>query len=83
MEQSIVVKGVGTLHRSPYLICGAERREMKKKFNALKSFIKNFYYYNDVDNVYGGGISKEEEKEVIRKATIDLEEMDKLLKMLK
>jgi hypothetical protein len=41
---------------SPYLISGQLRREKKKELSQLKSFVKNFWFYEDVDRVYGGGL---------------------------
>ena len=34
---------------SPYLISGQLRREKKKELSQLKSFVKNFWFYEDTD----------------------------------
>lgn len=39
-----------------YAISGKERRLKKKELSELKSLIKNFWYYEDIDRVYGGGL---------------------------
>jgi protein subunit release factor A len=32
-----------------YVISGAERRKLKKEYNKLKSFLKTFWYYHNLD----------------------------------
>lgn len=36
-----------------YKIYGKERREIKKELSLLKSFVKSFWFYNDIDD---GGV---------------------------
>lgn len=50
-----------------YKISGVERKALKKELAHLKTFVSKFWYYNDIDEVYGGGLSTEEgEKELVR-----------------
>jgi hypothetical protein len=53
---------------SPYLISGQLRREKKKELSHLKSFVKNFWFYEDVDRVYGGGLDDSTCHKMIREA---------------
>jgi hypothetical protein len=39
-----------------YAISGDARRLKKKELNQLKSLIKNFWHWEDIDRVYGGGL---------------------------
>ena len=44
------------MNESPFKISGQERREKKKELSFLKSYIKNFWHYEDIDRAYGGGL---------------------------
>ena len=44
------------MNESPFKISGQERREKKKELSFLKSYVKNFWHYEDIDRVYGGGL---------------------------
>ena len=44
------------MNESPFRISGQERREKKKELSFLKSYVKNFWHYEDIDRVYGGGL---------------------------
>ena len=44
------------MNESPVRISGQERREKKKELSFLKSYVKNFWHYEDIDRVYGGGL---------------------------
>ena len=39
-----------------YAISGQQRRIKKKELNELKSLIRHFWHYEDIDRVYGGGL---------------------------
>ena len=39
-----------------YAISGQQRRIKKKELSQLKSLIRNFWHYEDIDRVYGGGL---------------------------
>jgi hypothetical protein len=43
------------MNESPFKISGQQRREKKKELSLLKSHVKNFWQYEDIDRVYGGG----------------------------
>lgn len=45
------------MSESPFRISGQERRLKKKELSELKSFVKNFWHWEDLDRVYGGGMS--------------------------
>lgn len=44
------------MNESTFRISGQERREKKKELSFLKSYVKNFWHYEDIDRVYGGGL---------------------------
>lgn len=44
------------MNESPFKISGQKRREKKKELSFLKSYVKNFWHYEDIDRVYGGGL---------------------------
>lgn len=44
------------MNESPFKISGQERREKKKELSFLKSYVKNFWHYEDIDRAYGGGL---------------------------
>ena len=44
------------MNESPFKISGQERREKKKELSSLKSYVKNFWHYEDIDRAYGGGL---------------------------
>ena len=44
------------MNESPFKISGQKRREKKKELSFLKSYVKNFWHYEDIDRAYGGGL---------------------------
>ena len=50
-----------------FIISGKPRREAKKKLAGIKSFIKNFWYFEDIDRVYGGGMDDDSAKAILKK----------------
>lgn len=44
------------MNESPFKISGQERREKKKELSFLKSYVRNFWHYEDIDRAYGGGL---------------------------
>ena len=44
------------MNESPFRISGQARREKKKELSFLKSYVKNFWHYEDIDRAYGGGL---------------------------
>jgi len=54
-------------NESPFRISGQERREKKKELSSLKSYVKNFWHWEDIERVYGGGLEDDECNERIAK----------------
>jgi len=63
------------------LISGKERRSLKKKLHELKRFVRNFIHYNDIDNVYGGGLSRVESKDLIKTKESEISRIENMLKL--
>lgn len=47
------------MNESPYFISGKKRRELKKELNSLKSSIKRFWHFEQLDIDMGGVNDKE------------------------
>lgn len=62
-----------------YVIHGEERREYKKHLSILKHCYKNFWRYEDVDRVYGGGISDIEYEHIIRRMEDEIQLVEEML----
>jgi hypothetical protein len=65
-----------------YKISGQKRRDKKKELAKIKYSVKMFWYWEDINIVYGGGLEKDEaEKELnsykkqIEKIEIELKEL--------
>lgn len=56
------------MNESPFRISGQERREKKKELSSLKSYVKNFWRWEDIERVYGGGSEDDDCNERIAKA---------------
>lgn len=56
-----------------YKIFGDERRVQKKHLAQLKAYVKMFWFYNDIDKVYGGGMDEKEGNTRIEKAKKEIE----------
>ena len=56
-----------------YKIFGDVRREKKKHLAQLKAYVKMFWFYNDIDKVYGGGMDENEGNTQIEKANKEIE----------
>lgn len=41
---------------SEYLISGNQRRQIKAELSELKRFVNNFWHYEDIDRIHGGGM---------------------------
>lgn len=63
---------------SPFKISGDERRKLKKELSLLKSQVKNIWFYNDIDNVYGGGTDENH----LNKFISDSEDAIRLIELL-
>lgn len=64
------------MNESPFRISGQERREKKKELSFLKSYVKNFWHYEDIDRVYGGGSDDIDCRQMIDRAKKEIEELE-------
>lgn len=62
-----------------YKIFGDVRRDKKKHLAQLKAYVKMFWFYNDIDKVYGGGIEDSEANIRVEKAKKEIEQLELLL----
>ena len=62
-----------------FVISGEERRAVKKELNILKRHVKMFWHLEDVDRVYGGGMSDEEAKEYLTKTKKEIKLLEEKL----
>jgi len=67
------------MNESPYKISGLERRAKKKELVELKRYVNNFWLYEDIDRVYGGGLTKEQASNAIDKAKLQIEALERQL----
>lgn len=67
------------MNESPYKISGLERRAKKKELAELKRYVKNFWFYEDIDRAYGGGLTPEQGNDAINKAKLLIENLEKEL----
>lgn len=72
-----VIKGIGTLHTPIYKIHGAKRRQVKKYYNSLRSFVNIFPSHNLINTDLGAGVDINEEKTIINRAINSLETINK------
>lgn len=56
------------MEQRQFMISGLDRRAKKKELAQLKQYVKMFWYYEDIDRVYGGGHSDEDCVKLINKA---------------
>jgi len=61
---------------SPYLISGELRRQKKKEVNQLKSYVRDFWRYEDIDRVYGGGLDDATCQKLISEAEEQIKELE-------
>ena len=64
------------MNESPFRISGQERREKKKELSFLKSYVKNFWHYEDIDRAYGGGLEDSLCQLRIDEAQREIEELE-------
>lgn len=62
-----------------FLISGKKRKELKKKFNLNKRLLRMTRFYNDIDEVYGGGMTEEELIEYENRLKKEITKQKKLL----
>jgi hypothetical protein len=61
---------------SPYFISGELRRKKKKELASLKSFVKSFWRYEDIDRVYGGGLDDNTCHKILSDAEKEIKELE-------
>jgi hypothetical protein len=61
---------------SPYFISGELRRKKKKELASLKSFVKSFWRYEDIDRVYGGGLDDNTCHKILLDAEKEIKELE-------
>jgi hypothetical protein len=62
-----------------YVISGKERRQVKKRLGELKRFVKMYWFYNDIEEVYGGGLSKKESLILLAEKQTEINELEREL----
>jgi len=78
------------MNEPTYKIHGIERRQLKKKLGELKRYVKNFWYYHQLDkdmtSFYGGKdgypMSDEEAQKRVDKANSEIKALEKRLSVL-
>lgn len=73
-----------------YKIHGIERRKLKKELGELKLYVKNFWYYHqldkDMNSFYGGKegfpMSDDEAQKMVNKAEKQIQELENRLSVL-
>ena len=61
------------MNERQFLISGKERREQKKRLAELERFVRMFWFYNDIDEVYGGGMDKEDAEKLLNQKKLEIE----------
>jgi len=59
-----------------YIINGKERRQVKKRLGELKRYIKMYWFYNDIEQVYGGGLSEKESLFILAEKQTEINELE-------
>jgi len=59
-----------------FAISGKERRLKKKELSELKMFLKYFWHYEDIDKVYGGGLSDSECNRIISETELKIKKIE-------
>ena len=62
-----------------FVISGKERRKEKHRLAELKLFVKMFWFYEDIDRVYGSGMEDEDCQVVIDITNEQIKELEKQL----
>lgn len=62
-----------------YKINGKERRELKKKLSEMKYSHKMFWFFEDCDRVYGGGMSDEDCEKYLLNKQKEINKLETLL----
>ena len=59
-----------------FVISGTERRQEKKKLAELKQFVKMFWYFEDIDRVYGGGLEDVECQKLLDQKNTEIKDLE-------
>ena len=59
-----------------FKIYGTERRKQKKSLAELKRFVKMFWYWEDIDRVYGGGLPDEKCNELLTQKRLEIDNLE-------
>ena len=59
-----------------FVISGKIRKQKKKELAELKRFVSNFWLYNDMDSVYGGGMRKEDADQLLAEKSKEAEQLE-------
>lgn len=59
-----------------FVISGKLRREHKQILAKLKYFVKMYWFYEDIDEVYGGGLGKEESIKLLAEKQKEIEKLE-------
>ena len=53
--------------KSIYVISGIKRKILKKKLTSLKHFLKMYWFYTDIEDVYGINRTQEDNMKVYKR----------------
>lgn len=67
------------MNKPIFKISGKTRRLLKKELSLLKFKLKMFWFYEDIDRVYGGGKSDKEIQNIFEKDNNKINELTILL----
>jgi len=62
-----------------FVISGDERRQEKKRLAELKQFVKMFWYFEDIDRVYGGGLEDEKCEKLLEQKNKEIKVLEEKL----
>lgn len=72
-----------SMNESPYHISGFERRQLKKERSLLHGIIKMYWFYHDIDVLYGSPKSKSDAIIELKELKTKLRALDLLLEQVK
>lgn len=65
-----------------FKISGQARREKKKELGMLKRSVRMFWFFEDIDRVYGSGVSDEEAELFLNATKVKIKVLETELKQL-
>jgi hypothetical protein len=65
---------------SPFKLSGKLRKEKKKELHSLKFSLKNFWFFEDIDRVMGGGMDDSSCQKIISKLESQILKLENELK---